>query len=250
MPEGLQAALSVQEFNDLVAYLESLKTDPRRALSPPASPPKDWTELCPGPGLLGWHQDANKSPSTSGVSSGWTRPEAVLEGTSGGLLWCDRVFADFVLRFEWRWVDAPQFKEQPLLDAQGHPERGEAGAVLVERVLEAGEARVFLLGPLGPQITLSCGPGGSGGVAQRQSDGRDISMASPHARGDRPVGQWNQMEVGVRGARLNIRLNGTEVLPSFRWSGSKPTGPIGLQSRAGRIQFRALALQTLTSEEK
>src|SRR6185503_2152139 len=76
MPEGLQAALSVQEFIDLVAYLESLKTDPRRALSPPASPPKDWMELCPGPGLLGWHQDANKSPSTSVVSSAWTRHEA------------------------------------------------------------------------------------------------------------------------------------------------------------------------------
>jgi len=54
----------------------------------------------------------------------------------------------------------------------------------------------------------------------------------------------------VRGTRLNIRLNGAEVLPAFRWSGSKPTGPMGLQSRAGRIQFRALALQTLTSEEK
>ncbi|HXJ55646.1 MAG TPA: HEAT repeat domain-containing protein, partial [Verrucomicrobiae bacterium] len=239
MPEGLQAALSLDEFTDLVAYVESLKVDPRRPVLQART--AGW-QLIRGMGLEGWRVGDAIGRAAGPGPLGWFRHENVLEGSpDSSILWSETDLTNFVLRFEWRWVDPPQLKDCPILDAQGQPERGEAGAFLVERVLDAGEASVFLREPFGLAVRLSCDPMGSGSVARvpRVDQAPPPLLGLPRVRSDRPVGQWNQMEITVRGDTVSANLNGTEILPIVRVPALPAAGPIGLcMGRAGRIQFK------------
>jgi putative heme-binding domain-containing protein len=242
MPEGLQGALSLEEFTDLVSYLDSLKVDPRR---PSLQTRSAGLELIRGTGLEGWHAGEPSGRAAAPGSSGWTRHENVMEGLPGRLiLWSEPVLTNFALRLEWRWVDPPKFKEHPILDAHGQPERGEAGAVLVEQVLDAGEASLFLRGPLGLVVNLSCGPTGSGSVTRAAPEGNTppALLALGRGRSDRPVGQWNQMEITVHEDIVALSLNGAGVVPVLRVPGLPAAGAVGLHSRAGRIQFKDIVV--------
>ena len=108
MPEGLHSALTREEFADLIAYVASLKTDPRRPETKPA--PEGFIELFNGRDLSGW----KSSPH-------WTAKNGVLEhdGVSDHL-WSIRELGDFELRLEWRWPGLPVFENHPVIDETGH----------------------------------------------------------------------------------------------------------------------------------
>ena len=49
-----------------------------------------------------------------------------------------------------------------------------------------------------------------GEVREERGEG-ELRRTLPSRRADRPVGQWNRLEVGVRGGRLEARVNGVLV---------------------------------------
>ena len=80
---------------------------------------------------------------------------------------------------------------------------------------------------------------------------------TPKMNADRPVGEWNEMEVTMRGDRLTVVLNGQTVIENAQLPGVPATGPIGLQHHGGRnrdgtlnsasslMQFRNIAIREL-----
>jgi putative heme-binding domain-containing protein len=108
MPENLQAALSLEEFADLVAYLAALQdTD-------------GFVPLFSGKDFSGWKKD----PANQGH---WTAKEGgtLFYDGKGKDLWTEGSYANFVLKVDWRWppVEAggkpPVEKDAPVILPDG-----------------------------------------------------------------------------------------------------------------------------------
>jgi putative heme-binding domain-containing protein len=253
MPDGLQSALTPDEFADLIAYLESMKSDPRRPRSEVV--PGGLENLLAAPALDGWHGVTGRDPGENPIHPPrhWTLREGVLENDGGAAhLWTDRAFGDFELRFDWRWVDAPKFEEHPLIAADGTEERGEAGARLRERVLDSGDGGVFVRGLFAAQANLFCYPVGSGEFweLRESATGDDKRAFTPRRRADRPLGQWNRMSLLVRGDRVTVSLNGEEVIVGAAIPGLPARGPIGFQHEQGRLQIMNVFLREVRTENQ
>jgi putative membrane-bound dehydrogenase-like protein len=250
MPEGLQNAMSLDEFADLVAYLESRREDPRRAVL--STPVAGYEPLFDGRDLEGWGEAPTGTQRVDAVGIGRLRPPEHWKAVDGllehdgvnGDLWTTREFGDFELLFEWRWADAPVWADFPLIGSDALEVVDSTGKPVTRRVLDCGDSGVFLRGLYKAQANLFCYPVGSGEFWEYRTDLRlpsELRRAlTPKLAADRPVGDWNEMRIALRGRRVSVRLNGREVIADAELPGLPDRGPIGLQHEHGRIQFRNL----------
>jgi hypothetical protein len=82
-------------------------------------------------------------------------------------------------------------------------------------------------------------------------------IAAPSQRVTRPVGEWNAMDIVVRGRQVAVSINGTQVVDANlgdhaakaeRFPGLlRTSGFIGLQSYANQVEFRNVAIKSLSS---
>ncbi|HEU0011572.1 MAG TPA: HEAT repeat domain-containing protein [Verrucomicrobiae bacterium] len=272
MPEGLHAGITLDQFADLVAYVESRKIDSRLPAADP--PPAGFVPLFNGRDLTGWREYPNQpkrvgeagARSLQGAAPSLTerttkRPEGrppehwlardgVLEHDGKAAdLWTEREFADFTLRFDWRWPDAPKWEHFPIIGPDSTEAKSPDGKPQTERVLDAGDSGVFLRGLRKAQANLFCYPVGSGEVWEYRTDltlPEEVRRgATPKRCADAPVGDWNRMEITVRADRMTVVLNGQEVITEARLPGLPPRGPIGFQHEHGRIQLRNIFIAEL-----
>jgi putative membrane-bound dehydrogenase-like protein len=249
MPEGLQVGLSPEQFADLIAFLESRRSDPRRSEAKPA--PEAFRPLFNGHDLAGWREfpAGTKTVTGTALSYGrmpehWFAKEGILEhdGLTGDL-WSEQEFGDFDLLLEWRWADAATWENFPLINADGL-EAGPDGRAATLRVLDAGDSGVLLRGFYKAQANLFCYPVGSGEFWEYRTDPNSTAdqrrAFTPVKNADRPVGDWNEMKIQLRGDRVTIWVNGERVITNAELPGVPSRGPIGLQHEHGRIQFRNL----------
>jgi hypothetical protein len=87
---------------------------------------------------------------------------------------------------------------------------------------------------------LTCGPEGSGAL-KAAVDGAQPALVSPRLRADRPVGQWNIMELKLEGERVSVRLNGVEVVPPTLFNGLAREGAVGIQTISGQAELKGLS---------
>jgi putative membrane-bound dehydrogenase-like protein len=272
MPEGLHAGITLNQFADLVAYVESRKIDPRLPATDP--PPTGFVPLFNGRDPTGWREYPNQpkrvgeagarilqgaAPSlterTTKRPEGrapehWFARDGVLEHDGKAAdLWTEREFADFTLRFDWRWPDAPKWEHFPVIGPDSTETKTPDGKPQTERVLDAGDSGVFLRGLRKAQANLFCYPVGSGEVWEYRTD---LTLPEEVRRGvtpkrcaDAPVGDWNRMEITVRADRMTVVLNGHEVISGARLPGLPSRGPIGFQHEHGRIQLRNILVVEL-----
>ncbi len=252
MPEGLQVGLSLEQFADLIAFLESRKADPRQ--SSPQPTPEQFRPLLNGRDLTGWREIpagtkriGAQTPAKGGPPVHWTLKNGVLEhdGVTGDL-WSEQEYGDFVLALEWRWIDAPRWENFPLINADGL-EAGPDGRAATQRVLDAGDSGVLFRGLYKAQANLFCYPIGSGEFWEYRTDPNSTAEQrrafTPKQNADRPIGDWNEMKIHLHGDRVTVEVNGREVIHHAELPGLPERGPIGLQHEHGRIQFRNLFLQ-------
>jgi putative membrane-bound dehydrogenase-like protein len=216
MPDNLQAALSLEEFADLVAFLASLRDD------------EGFVPLFGGKDLSGWKKD----PQNVGH---WTMKEGgvLFYDGMGRDLWTEKSFGDFVLKADWRFppVEAggkpPVEKDAPVILPDGSLS-GQA-----EKVQDGGDSGIFLRGSQKSQVNIWCWPIGSGEVYGFRTDPNlpaEVRRgATPKLRADRPVGQWNHFVITMKGERLTVVLNDKTVIDRALLPGVPPQGPIGLQ---------------------
>jgi putative heme-binding domain-containing protein len=233
MPEGLQNALSLDEFTDLVAYLESLKADPRKAA--PTLPATGWEKLFTNSNAL-----VPAGSAAQPASSGWPSDALMAPAAGGRPLWSERPLGDGVLRLGWRWAGLPRLIPRSVPESGGQPTRGDAGTLRTEPVVDGGEARLLVRGANGLLVMLTCGPEGSGAL-KAAVDGAQPALVSPRLRADRPVGQWNIMELKLEGERVSVRLNGVEVVPPTLFNGLAREGAVGIQTISGQAELKGLS---------
>lgn len=253
MPEGLHVGLSLDQFADLIAYMESRKADPRTPA--PESAPTGFKSLLDQRTLSGSREvpAGTKRIDTATLGSTpqhWHVIQGILEHDGkGGDLWTEHEFGDFELRLEWRWPDAPKWELFPIIGLDSYEGKDANGKVRTERVLDAGDSGVLLRGLYKAQANLFCYPVGSGEVWEYRTD---LTLSETIRRGvtpkvcaDAPIGDWNRMVVTVRGNQLSVRLNDLEVFTDAELPDLPPRGPIGLQHEHGRIQFRNVFIKEL-----
>ena len=241
MPENLQAKLSLVDFADLMAFLESCRRPPAPEKDNVAPP--GFESLFNGNDLAGW----NAGPE---VAKHWFVRDGVLchDGIDQDL-WTQDSFGDFVLRVDWRFPNPPTWEDFPLIGADGYEVLNDAGKPVTKRVLDAGDSGVFLRGFRKAQANLFCYPVGSGEVWEYRTDPKvsdEVRRAvTPRKQADRPVGEWNTMVITMRGDRLTVQLNGEEVITRAPLPGVPMNGPIGLQHEHGKLEFKNLFIQRL-----
>jgi len=207
------------------------------------TPPEGFVALFNGKDLSGWKADDE-------TKQHWTVKDGVLEHDGKKRdLWTEPQFGDFTLLLSWRWSGKSKEEDFPVFDADGNEIKGADGKVKTERMIDGGDSGVFLRGYPKAQANLFCYPCGSGEVWEYRTDRKmsaEVRRACmPKKRADRPVGEWNQMTITMKGDRLTVVLNGDEVISAAQLPGVPARGPIGLQHEHNTIQFKNLYVREL-----
>ncbi len=233
MPEGLHAALTPEQFADLVAYVASRTRDPRTDPAPPL--PDGFEALFNGRDLAGWRMTDQNRQHWS-VKDGRIRHDGV-----GGDLWHERKLVDFELLVDWRWPGAPQVVDFPVINAEGQQLDRQ------ERVLDAGDSGIFLRGLYKAQANLFCYPVGSGEFWEYRESlaGAARRAVTPSRRADAPLGDWNRMRIQLRGDAVTVELNGQEVITGAVLPALPGRGPIGFQHEHGELEIRTVGVRPL-----
>jgi hypothetical protein len=110
------------------------------------------------------------------------------------------------------------------------------------------------------QVNIWCWPIGSGEVYGYRTDPnmstRVRRAVTPKHQADKPVGEWNEFEIAVRGEHLTVILNGTIVIEDAHLPGIPARGPLSLQHHGGYkdgkytgppslVQFRNIRIKEL-----
>lgn len=223
----------------------------------PADPPAASEEVL----FDGKNLDAWKVPA-SGI---WTIEEGVIHGDvrkagpGEQSLWSKKSYKDFTLTCEWRIWEAPFKGKVPVILPDGSHQRGPDGKEVRVEVDEA-DSGIYLRGSSKAQVNIWCWPVGSGEVYGYRTDGSQPPAVragvTPRKKADKPVGEWNQFVITLKGDRLTVVLNGETVLENAQLPGVPAEGPIALQAHGGydaetgrftgqpsQVEFRNIRIQ-------
>ncbi|MCX6900055.1 MAG: SUMF1/EgtB/PvdO family nonheme iron enzyme [Verrucomicrobia bacterium] len=176
--------------------------------------PEGYRPIFNGKDLSGWKvRDAGKY-------NAWTAQDGVLVNTQAGTdLITEEQFTDFLFHCE--------FKIPP-----------------------GGNSGVYLRGRYEIQIYDDFGQPSGG-----QTSGGIFKVITPSENASKPAGEWQSLSAGIRGKHVEVVLNGKKVIDYGELT--KPTGdaldknvdqpgPIMLQGRYGRVEFRNIRTKPLT----
>ena len=112
------------------------------------------------------------------------------------------------------------------VDANGKP---------MTRPVKNADSGIFVRGSGKSQVNLWCWPCGSGQLwAFHKSEDPVLRKgALPKVNADKPVGQWNEMKITMKGETVSVVLNGKTVLDKSKMPGVGNKGPIVLQHHGG-----------------
>ncbi|CAN5885082.1 hypothetical protein BH23PLA1_BH23PLA1_03970 [soil metagenome] len=170
-------------------------------------------------------------------------------------------FGDFVLKIEWK------IKETPFINPGVRyvlPDGSHARDVNGEELtlaLPDSDSGVYLRDMRGKsQINMWCWPIGSGEVYGYRMD-KSLppevrAGVTPRTQADKPVGEWNEFEITLKGDRLKVVLNDITVIEDAELPGIPERGPLALQHhgnyRDGKytgspslVQFRNIRIKSL-----
>lgn len=186
----------------------------------------EFTTLYNGEDLTGWTTAGNWQPQEDGSlliepregETGWQRYD--------DYLWSDRTYADFVLDVEY-----------------SYPPGGNSGLFfrvgdLSDPVATGIEAQILDCSEHEGEM----GPHDHGGI---------ISLAGPSSNMSRPPNEWNRMVVTCIGSRVQVELNGQQIIDTPLDEGPLSNRPlegyIGLQDHGqpNNIHFRNIRIREL-----
>jgi hypothetical protein len=170
-------------------------------------------------------------------------------------------FGDFVLRLDWKIKETPyENPNVPYVLPDGTHARDIHGKE-IKLKLPDSDSGVYVRDMKGKsQINIWCWPIGSGEVyGYRMDKSMPASVragVTPRTQADRPVGEWNEFEITLKGDRLTVVLNGKTVLENAELPGIPARGPIALQHHGNYkdgkytgppslVQFRNIRIKPL-----
>ena len=174
------------------------------------------------------------------VPGGWSVQDGALTFTPGagdGTLITVEQFADFELSLDWKLEEG-----------------GNSGVLY--RATEAERAPYWT----GPELQILDNAGHPDGRAPETSAGSNYALHAPSEDVTRPVGEWNQVRIVVRGARVEHWMNGVGIVEYDLWTdewrgmvaktkfaewpgyGMAPAGHIGLQDHGDAVWYRNIRI--------
>jgi len=189
--------------------------------------PKEKILLFNNKDLAGWVQKVGRRDDDQKV---WTVRDGIIHclGKPHGILVTGKVYANYRLHVEWRWVEKPTNSGVMLHMAGGKS----IEAQLMHR--HAGD--IWLLN----RSTLKV-------------DGKTVGPGKPHAHvkmkhpsNEKPPGEWNTCDITCDGGAIRIVVNG--LLQNAGTGAVPSSGFIALQSEGSPIQFRNVHLEPLATE--
>ena len=195
------------------------------------------TELFNGKDLAGWkHVLAEPGGEMSQV---WSVRDGVLtcQGKPLGALYRGPAVTNFRLVVEYRWPPGSAPGNSGIFSRISEPLKPLPCAVEVQ--LKHGSAG-DVLGLQGKAIA-----GGQARFFQvkKHAVAGDIAGVSKMLDAENPPGEWNRVEILAQGSRYQVWLNGKLVNEADGVELS--SGPVGIQSEGGVIQFRRITLTPL-----
>jgi len=104
------------------------------------------------------------------------------------------------------------------------------------KIEKKGNSGVFLRGE--PQVEIWDEQKiGSGGIYPEHH--------KPLKAADKPLGQWNHMEIKLEKEMVTVHLNGELTLDNFKCKFKKPAGPIVLQHHGSPLWFKNIYIKEL-----
>lgn len=173
----------------------TLRADPCAAPAPaqgrPAAQPGPWRSLVEGSSLAAWRGYASDS-----VPAGWSAEGGVLSKSRpvGDIMTRDE-FGDFELLLEWRISE------------------GGNGGIFYRATEEY--PRVYWSAPEYQLLDDDRAPDGKNPLTRAATD---YGLYARTGGGPRPVGEWNETRIVVRGPRVEHWLNGVKVVEYELWS--------------------------------
>jgi hypothetical protein len=197
-----------------------------------------WKLLFDGTSLNGWR--AFKAPTPP---AGWKAVNGELHrDASGGDLMTVEQFGDFELRLEWKVA-----------------KNGNSGIMF--RVTDQG-AQTY---ETGPEFQILDNGGHKDGANPMTSAGSNYAMHPPVRDVTKPIGEWNDVRLVVRGAHVEHWMNGVKLLEYELWSedwdkrvkaskfakmpgyGRAKRGHIVLQDHGDLVWYRNVKIKSLAS---
>jgi hypothetical protein len=157
----------------------------------PAEKADGWKLLFDGKTVNGWRAFKSTTPP-----AGWKAVKGeLLRDASGGDLMTSEQFGDFELRLEWKVA-----------------KNGNSG-IMFRVTDQAG-----LTYETGPEFQILDNAGHKDGQNPMTSAGSNYAMHPPVRDVTRPVGDWNEVRLIVRGAHVEHWMNGVKLLEYELWS--------------------------------
>lgn len=182
-------------------------------------------DLFNGNDLTGWV--AHPENSLEGDNPTWSAKDGVLHCTGQpiGYLRTEEEFQDYRISLEWRWPGKP----------------GNNG-LLVHIV---GEDKVW---PKSFEAQLQHEHAGDiwvidGADFKEHVNKDDRRVIKKEESSEKPLGEWNRMEVVCEGDSISVSVNG--VLQNEATETSHSKGQIGLQSEAAAIEYRNIRIEPI-----
>ncbi len=195
-------------------------------------PPAGFESLFNGRDFAGWTIPVGDNGHWK-VVDGVIDYDARSEAPGDKNLWTEREYGDFILKVDWRIKETPYINPRvPYILPDGTHARDTQGKPLTLSLPDS-DSGIFLRGQGRYQVNIWCWPIGSGemyGIRMDPKTSPELRAAvTPRTQADKPVGEWNQFEITVRGNTVSVILNGKSVLPGATIPDLPRRGRLALQ---------------------
>lgn len=184
-----------------------------------------------GKDLTGWTPVLDKEGADPAET--WSVEDGILKctGKPAGYIKTDKEYSDYILTVDWRWP-------------AGTP--GGNNGVLVHSTTP----RALGIWPKSIEVQLFKDNAGDFWVIGTELDVPDEEARKEGRRhknltdgSEKPLGEWNTMEITCKGDTIKVKVNGTLVNEATNCSETK--GAISLQSEGAPIEYRNIVLTPL-----
>ena len=181
--------------------------------------------------LTGWTAEFNKEGVK--MEDVWRVEEGVLicRGQPPGYLRTKGEYENYVLTLEWRWPPGGKGGNSGVLVHASTPRALGVWPKSIEVQLHATNAGDFWV--IGTELDVE-------NEKERKKDRRHINLTDD---AEKPIGEWNSMEITCQADRITVKVNGQLVNQATNCNVTK--GAICLQSEGTEVHFRNVLLQPL-----
>ena len=196
-----------------------------------AEPAIETIELFNGRDLTGWTHVLNVPEAK--MEDVWSVSDGVLRcrGNPVGYIATIDEYENYVLDVEWRWPEGSKPGNNGVLVHTSTPGALGIWPKSIEVQLQHNAAGDFWI--IGTQLKVT-------DIENRRKDRRHLRLVNDV---EKPLGEWNHMEITCRGDEVLVKVNG--VLVNHATDCSVTRGRISLQSEGAPIEYRNIRLRPL-----